>query len=431
MGRSSLGRRINPTLLKSDPKHIGNVSADSNPFLSAPMADEPNSREFPLNRPVGKYAQESAWKKLPTAPAAKVSEQLNLDFGSAKMEYAVYFKQGISYSQQEMIKKLASAYYQIVFDEVIVDFSSFTESFGIILRILSIGHELFSLNTFSKLVTEEFLLRNLPKASYFNESSIFETPIEMFLFSVCWIQISRDGLIQLLPDSLKCFEKNSFLETIDPSMVQFFKSNFRKEESPLNTFSSGNGSGVSLHSLLPVAYSNQRDSKNFSRDPNAHANQQKVRDLFINLIRHFTTNQLDTSHPNFHRSFTARVSELMTKVNSDNYAWLADLYIQEYEQAADVRLDRLEERMSSRRSSTANTSTTFSLDQIFFMFLQYADSFRLTKAIEKKTILVISVSLEQANNPHKRALWSECIRKLRSIIKVAVSCNFLSLIIYL
>ena len=391
-------------------------SVDSNPFLSASMANEPNSREFPLNRPVGKHTQESAWKKLPSASVSKVGERLNLDSGSAKMEYAVYFKQGVSFSQQEMIKKLAGAYYQIVFDEISVDFSSFTESFGIILRILSIGHELFSLNTFSKTLTEEFLLRSLPKASYFSENLIFETPIEIFMFSVYWTQCARNRLIQLLPDSLRCFEKNLLLETIDPSLVQFFKTNFRKEESPLN--SSSSGSGLSLHSLLPVAYSNQRDSKHFLRDPTAHANQQKIRDLFINLIRHFSTNQLDTSHPNFNRSFTTRVSELMIKVNNDNYTWLADLYIQEYEQAADVRLDRLEDRMTSRRSANSTTCTTFGLDQIFFMFLQYADSFRLTKAIEKKTILMISVSLEQANNPHKRALWLECIRKLRSIIKV-------------
>ena len=417
MGRSSFGRRINPTLLKSEPMRLETVSSYSNPFLSAPMATEPNSREFPLNRPVGKHVQESAWKKLPTSPVAKVGERLNSDFGSsAKMEYAVYLKQGISFSQQEMLKKLANAYYQIVFEEATLDFSSFTESFGIILRILSIGHELFSLSTFSKIITEGFLLRNLPKASFFSESPIFETPIEILLFSVYWVQCARDRLIQLLPDSLKCFEKNLLLETVDPSLVQFFKDNFRKEESTLNT--SGSGSGLSLLSLLPVAYSNQRDSKHFLRDPNAHANQQKIRDLFINLIRHFSTNQLDTSHPNFHRSFTSRVAELMTKVNSDNFVWLADLYIQEYEQAADVRLDRLEDRMTSRRSSSSATNTTFSLDQIFFMFLQYADSFRLTKAIEKKTILMISVSLEQANNPHKRALWHECIRKLRSIVKV-------------
>jgi hypothetical protein len=203
-------------------------------------------------------------------------------------------------------------------------------------------------------------------------------------------------------------------------MIQFFKNNFRKEDYPLNPFTTNSVSGtsISLHSLLPVAYSNQRDSKNFLRNPTAHGNQQKIRDLFINLVRHFTTNQLDTSHPNFHRSFTSRVSELMIKVNSDNYTWLADLYIQEYEQAADVRLDRLEDRMTSRRFINSNTSTTFSLDQIFFMFLQYADSFRLTRAIERKTILMISISLEQANNPHKSSLWPECIRKLRSIIKV-------------
>ena len=218
---------------------------------------------------------------------------------------------------------------------------------------------------------------------------------------------------------MKCFEKNLLLDVVDPSLCQFFKNNFKKEEYPVNS----SGTGLSLQSLLPVAYSSQRDSKNFFRDPTSHANQQKLRDLFINLIRHFSTNQLDTSHPNFHRSFGSRVSELMAKVNSENFTWLAQLYIQEYEQAADVRLDRFEDRMVSRKSitTTGNASsacTTFSLDQIFFIFLQYADSYRLTRIVEKKVITMISASLEQANNLHKRSLWSECIRRLRSIIKV-------------
>lgn len=397
------------------------METSKNPFLSASMVDVgQDSKEFLLNRPVGKHLIDSVWKKVPTTPVAKVGEGYPASSNSAKMEYAVYLKQGIIDRQQDLLKKLAEAYYQIVFDEATVEFNSFTESFGVILKILSIGNELFSLNSFAKFVVDNFLLQSFSKTS---TASIFENSMELFLFVTYWVQISRDKIVQLLPDSLKCFEKNLLLDVVDPSLAQFFRNNFRKEESTSNnshTLSgSGSGTGLSLQSLLPVAYSNQRDSKNFLRDPTSHANQQKIRDLFMNLIRHFSTNQLDTSHPNFHRGFGSRVSELMVKVNSENFAWLAHLYIQEYEQAADVRLDRFEERMASRRSTTGNSSsTTFSLDQIFFIFLQYADSFRLTKAIEKKIIAMISISLEQANNPHKRAMWSECIRKLRSIIKV-------------
>lgn len=411
--RHSFGRRINPTLLKTEPITI----SGANPFLSGPIADQSDVKEFPLNRPVGKHVTETtAWKKIPTANVAKVGDCSNQDSGHAKMEYSVYFKQGISIQKQEMLKKLSAAFYQIVFDEVTIDLASFTEGFGIILRTLAVGHELFSLNTFSKIVTEGFLIK-----PFYNPegNNIFETPVELILFSAFWIQGAKERLVQILPDSSKCFEKNLFLDAIDPPLIQFFRSNFRKEEITLKPFSEISA-GLSLHSLLPVAYSNQRDSKNFFRDPTAHSNQQKVRDLFLNLIRHFSTNQLDTSHPNFNRSFVSRVSELMSKVNGENYSWLADLYIKEYEQAADVRLDRLEERMTSRRSLNGSSSTTFSLDQIFFMFLQFADSFRLTRAIEKKVIAMISVSLEQANNPNKRSLWSECIRKLRSIIKVSL-----------
>lgn len=405
-GRHSFGRRINPTPLKNEPHKM---EIAQNPFLSSQSVSD----DFSLNRPIGKLANESVWKKLTPAPSiAKVREPLVES--SAKMEYAVYFKQGISSNQQEMLKKFASAYYQIVFNEVNVDFSSFNESFGIILRILSVGNEIFSLTNFSKIVTEGFFLRTIPTIEGAN---IFENPIELLLFSVYWIQGARDRILQLLPDSLKCFEKNLLLDVVDPSLTKYFKENFKKEDSLHNPFS---GSSLSLQSLLPIAYTNQRDSKNSFRDPTSHSNQQKIRDLFINLIRHFSTNQLDTSHPNFHRSFGSRVSELMVKVNNENFSWLAQLYIQEYEQAADIRLDRFEERMASRRSTTENSSssTTFSLDQIFFIFLQYSDSFRLIRAVEKRAIAMISISLEQANNPHKRSLWSECIRKLRSIIKV-------------
>ena len=367
-----------------------------------------------INRPIGKNFNENAWKKLLTPIAAKVGID-SYGHSKVKMEYALYFKQGISIDQQNILKKLAAAYSQIVFDEVFVDFSSFTENFGIILRILAVGHELFSLNIYSKIVIDQFLLKALPKSVGFNgeDLNILEGPIELFLFTVFWIQGVREILVQLLPDSVRCFEKNLLIESIDPNLVSYFKSNFKKEES-----SPGSKNGLSLHSLLPVAYSNQRDSKNFFKDPTLHTNQQKIRDLFINLVRHFSINQLDTSHPNFHRSFGSRVSELISKMNAENYIWLADLYIQEYEQTADVRLDRLEERLASRRPTGGNNCTTFSLDQIFFMFLQYADSYRLTCAVEKKIIAMISVSLEQANNPHKRSMWSECIRKLRSIIKV-------------
>lgn len=403
--------------MKTESIQIETISGE-NPFLSAPIADQPVAKEFPLNRPVGKHAAEtSAWKKLPSPSVAKV-DIMRESTGSSKMEYSVYFKQGISGQKQDLLKKLAAAYYQIVFDEVIIDFASFTEGFGIILKILSVGHELFSLTSFPKNVVEIFLLQ---KFAGNNSANIFENPVELMLFSVLWIEGARERLVQLLPDSLKCFEKNLLLDALDPSSVQYFKINFRKEETLTKSFSE-NSTGLSLHSSLPVAYSNQRDSKSFFRDPTSHSNQQKIRDLFLNLIRHFSTNQLDTSHPNFNRNFGSRVSELMIKVSNENFTWLADLYIKEYEQAADVRLDRLEERMTSRRS-TNGTSTTFSLDQIFFMFLQFADSFRLTRAIEKKTIAMISVSLEQANNPHKRALWSECIRKLRSIIKVTKNIN--------
>lgn len=391
------------------------TSAGANPFLSASIDNQSDVKEFPLNRPVGKHVTENtAWKKLPSPNVAKVGDCSSPEFGHVKMEYSVYFKQGISIQKQEMLKKISVAFYQIVFDEVTIDFASFTEGFGIILRILTVGHELFSLSTFSKIVTEGFLAQPFSNTE---GNNIFETPVELILFSVLWCQSAKERLVQILPDSLKCFEKNLLLHAIDSTLIQYFRDNFRKEEISLKPFSE-NSAGLSLHSLLPVAYSNQRDSKNFFRDPTSHSNQQKIRDLFLNLIRHFSTNQLDTSHPNFNRSFGSRVSELMSKVNGENYFWLADLYIKEYEQAADVRLDRLEERMTSRRSLNGSSSTTFSLDQIFFMFLQFADSFRLTRAIEKKIIAMISVSLEQANNPHKRPLWSECIRKLRSIIKV-------------
>lgn len=423
IGRASFGRRINPTLLKSETLR---TETSQNPFLSTSTDNESDSKDFFLNRPVGKHVNETAWKKLPTPTVAKVGEIPNSsDFGSAKMEYSVYFKQGIPVNQQELMKNLAGAYYQIVFDEVSVEFASFSECFGIILKILSVGNELFCLNAFSKIVTDNFLLQPILKTSNLRETTnIFENPIELFLFSAYWTQGARDKIVQLLPDSLKCFEKNLLLDVVDPSLTQFFKNNFKKEESSLNSLS-GSGTGLSLQSLLPVAYSNQRDSKNFFRDPTTHSNQQKIRDLFINLIRQFSTNQLDTSHPNFHRNFGSRVSELMMRVNSDNFAWLAQLYLQEYEQAADVRLDRFEERMASRRSVTGtSSSTTFSLDQIFFIFLQYADSFRLTRAVEKKTIAMISISLEQANNPHKRSLWPESIRKLRSAIKLLAFCRY-------
>lgn len=380
-----------------------------------------------INRSFGRNAGENVWKKLSEPIIAKVGDN-SLNYSKDTMEYLVYFKQRISTDQQNILKKLSSAYSQIVFDEVSADFSSFSEKFGIILRILVVGHELFSLNIYREIIIENFLLKPLPKAPCINGESlnILEDPMEMFQFAVFWIQGVRERLVQLLPDSLRCFEKNLLLDSIDPHLALYFKHNFKKEDFSQSNFTvnSASKSSLALHSLLPIAYSNQRDSKHFFRDPTSYTNQQKIRDLFINLMRHFSTHQLDFFHPNFHRNFSSRVNELIIKVNTENYAWFADLYIQEYEQAADVRFDRFEERMASRKVNSENNSTSFSLDQIFFMFLQYADSYKLIRAVEKKIIAMVSISLDQANNHHKRALWPECIRKLRSIIKVTFNYFF-------
>jgi hypothetical protein len=395
------------------------IDGGNNPFTSD------NSTEFPLNRPMRKSNSEpeTAWKKVSSPVVARViTEQ---DAKSTKYALSDLFKSFNSQCEvQDNLKKLSSAYFQIVFDQVSVDFGSFAEAFGIILRMLAVGHELFCLTSFYSTISEEFLSKPLSSSG---DPHILLTPLEILLFSIYWVKEARKEISRLFPDVLKSFIKNAMLDCMDPDTVQFFKhsnSNNKEDAIAASSTSSGNlniFSSSSLHSLLPVAYSNQRDSKNFLRDPTSHSNQQKIRDLFINLVRHFSTNQLDTSQPSFHRSFTSRVSELISKVNFENYAWLADLYLQEYEQAADVRLDRLEERMSS---SKRLGNTTFSLDQIFFLFLKYADSFRLTRAVEKKVIALISVSIDQANNPHKRASWSDSVRKMRSIIKVFVLFYF-------
>lgn len=341
------------------------------------------------------------------------------------MEFAVYFKQGLDHNRMDLMEKLAGAFCQIVFDEVQLDFASFTEAFGCILKMLSIGNNFLNLKSFSKIAVDNFLLKPLPVVrAELSNLSIFTNPLELFLFSVKWVQIARERLVRLFPDSSKCFEKNILIEIVEPELCEYFKSYFKKDEEPHNLQSASSSSASSIHSLLPVAYSNQRDSRNFFTDPIAHANQQKIRDLFLNLIRHFSTNQLDTSQPNFKRNFGSRVTDLMGKLSRENFSWLADLYLQEYEQTADVRLDRLEERLAARRAPSTSTSInssnskTFTLDQMFFLFLQFADSFKLTRSVEKKVINLMMVLLDQANNIQKRSSWPECIRKLRSIIKV-------------
>ena len=60
------------------------------------------------------------------------------------------------------------------------------------------------------------------------------------------------------------------------------------------------------------------------------------------------------------------------------------------------------------------------MDQIFTLFLQYADSFKLTRAIEKKCLSTI-LTLLASNNPKK---WPDSQRQLRALSRLLAFCRY-------
>jgi len=319
--------------------------------------------------------------------------------------------EGLEAEELHKIESMAYAYAQCLTGQIVLEFPiNFVQSLVCLLSILRIGHQIIRANCDWEDVRDQFLLAELSR-------DYLSTPVAVFKFvAACFGSVG--GLAELVinrcfPDAGKTLEKNALLQI---SQVKFFVSKL-----PTTAFSLSSTSSVSLHSMLPVAYTNQRDSKNLMVDPVQYSNQQRVRDLFLNLIRHYSTLDLSLAVKSvgFRRGFSGRVMELMSKLSRDNCCWLADLFMQEYEQTADLRVDRL---LEERRKSLSLLGDS-TLDQLLFMFLRESDSHRLIRAVELKC-KILTENLVQQSNSKRQQLWAENMRRLRSLVKLLVFCRY-------
>lgn len=127
-----------------------------------------------------------------------------------------------------------------------------------------------------------------------------------------------------------------------------------------------------------IAYADKRDSRNFSEQPFLHANQQKVRDLFLEYIRSAGADFVPQQQA---KDLVYKVREIMGKLLAENYAWFADLLIFQFDQIrkrmpaalSTSRLERLEERLT--KSSEAAKPDVYSSGIV--QFIRMADSHRL------------------------------------------------------
>lgn len=317
--------------------------------------------------------------------------------------------------ETQRIASMAVAYAQCLTGQVTLEFPiNFVQTLMCLLKLLRIGHQVLKINCAWESLKGEFLC-----AKFWSENLM--TPLALFKYAISCFG-PPGGLAELIissafPDAAKSLEKNALLQI---GQVKIMAS---KAPNTTRSLSLSSANTLSLHSVLPIAYTNQRDSRNFMGDPIQYANQQRIRDLFLNLIRHYSTLDMSSALKSvgFRRGFSSRVMELMSKLSRDNCSWLADLFMQEYEQTADLRVDRLlEERMKASSSSELNSGA---LDQILFLFLKEGDSYRLIRAVERKS-RALTEQLMQQSNAKRHQLWADNMRRLRSLVKLLAFCRY-------
>lgn len=174
-----------------------------------------------------------------------------------------------------------------------------------------------------------------------------------------------------------------------------------------------------------IAYADKRDSRNFSEQPVLHANQQKVRDLFLEYVRSLGNDVMPASQ-SASRDMAAKVREIMKNLAWENYGWFVDLLVHQYDQmrrrldaipANQARLERLEERLTKSNDAKPDLQSS-----AVVQFMKLADSHklhrRLVSAIEKR----IS-GLERSIIEGRRAGFSEDVRRLMHLARLWAILN--------
>lgn len=357
-------RRIKPTQLST----VATLSPLNPSFIPEnSVSNAPN-----LNRPLQMTA---AWKKIAPAQVQPIKITPPESTLKSRLQNAL---------RSSQLDELALAGHEMLFSACLDEANrfqlSFSSALSALLKILSLGHEILHAkddeSSWDYMNNQIWMnesgsnqvnnrecglshnqVNNRESGEYYNQvnnSLHLPSPLSVILLAGSIIKLSSVSLSLLFPDSIRFLARNAVIEVLG---ISFPSHLLAKSTSITNTILPNQGPRD--NDPLAVAYSNTRDSRNFFTDPTAHANQQRIRDLFLNLIRHYSG--LDCGQASFRRGFGGRVSEivgrLMSDSSSNSHSWLADLFLTEYMQSAESRIDSLEERLGKRKREIRKEDT--------------------------------------------------------------------------
>ncbi len=408
--KSTIARRIKPTQL------LGSSAG-----VSGPLGGDEEIPCTPISRPFNTATV--AWKKISTplrfsfkaneAENVVDEETSNSLSTTSSSSTALLLELFNALPNRESLHELSLALHQIIFYFSLEEESRFVFNFasaiGALCKLLAVGEEVCLMQPSGKLAA--FLCNHRLESAGVGGEALLASPREL-----CWVaaqcaSLSARPLRLFFPDSLKQLHKNGLLSVFG------FSEAFKTD----SLASCASASASAQNDSLAVAYSNLRDSRNFFTDPTAHANQQRCRDLFLNLIRFHVSSTSTSTASNYassRRGFAAKVAEITGRlVSGGSHAWMAELFLTEYLQVQETRIDRLEERIKGTKTDNDDDQ------EVFWLFLQQADSFKLTRAVEAKAIVSLTGLLEAANQ-RRSTCWSESVRKARFLARVIAFCRY-------
>lgn len=271
---------------------------------------------------------------------------------------------------------------------------------------------------------------------------MFESPCMSVVFGIELFKGLFKKICQILPAAVPFLEKNNCLAKCCPKI--FLKADKTRASQSRDSFAGRSSmplknisSNDATHDVFDsIAYADRRDSRNFSSHSHLHANQQKIRDAFLEIVRltapdfapsPFLFPSKSSKYQNsYNIDLVFKSKELLSKLMWENYEWFADLLIFHYEQirkrqpVGDLdRLEKLEERLTKASGSLKPQTKLSSIESnIVAQIIDSTDSHRLHVHLSRRIWKLMHLSeLTMINGKRNNA--SEEIHKMCHLAKLA------------
>lgn len=185
----------------------------------------------------------------------------------------------------------------------------------------------------------------------------------------------------------------------------------------------------------------QTESRKAIKSPQQNrtfVNQQKIRDEFFHILRHFTSSSsaVVDRGVEYKKEISFKTKALFEKILRENYEWFADLFVSELiiyctasqdhmfvanENAAAMKMNKLQQRMNKFKSGSQIFT---SHEEIFIDFMDAADSNLFIDAVRDSFMNSFSSVLMAEKKVTGRI--SEFYFKSKLLAKVEKLCNFSS-----